>query len=69
MKENIKIKNHVGTWYEIDKMVGSLHGTIYLMESELYGDEAANIIIDEDNNIVLHDVWNGFDDYIEALRY
>ena len=37
--ENIKIKGHTGTWYEIDRR--TLYGkTFYLMESEIYGDEA-----------------------------
>lgn len=33
--ENIKIKGHTGTWYEIDRR--TLYGkTFYLMESEIY---------------------------------
>ena len=39
------------------------------VEIELTGitrDEAAGVIVDEDGNLVLEDVWNGFDDLEEA---
>lgn len=50
--ENIKIKGHTGTWYEIDRR--TLYGkTFYLMESEIYGDEA--------HEPVIEDVFDGFD--------
>lgn len=53
--ENIKIKGHTGTWYEIDRR--TLYGkTFYLMESEIYGDEAPGIIIDEAHEPVIEDV-------------
>lgn len=58
--ESIKIERHTGTWYEIDRR--TLYGkTFYLMESEIYGDEAACIIIDEDHEPVVEDVLDGFD--------
>lgn len=58
--ENIKIKGHTGTWYEIDRR--TLYGkTFYLMESEIYGDEAPGIIIDEAHEPVIEDVFDGFD--------
>ena len=35
--------------------------TFYLMESEIYGDEAPGIIIDEAHEPVIEDVFDGFD--------
>lgn len=58
--ETIKIKGHTGTWYEIDRR--TLYGkTFYLMESEIYGDAAPGIIIDEAHEPVIEDVFDGFD--------
>ena len=66
-KDNIKINGHVGTWYVIDE--DERRGKkLYLLEHEYYGDEAACLIIDEDYNIVMDDVWNGFDDYLEDWK-
>lgn len=62
-REGIKVKGHVGTWYVIDERDG-----LYLLEHETYGDEAACVIIDGEGNLVMEDVWNGFDDYDEAHR-
>ncbi len=60
--DNIDIDGHIGTWYVIDSAV--IDGkSLYLLESEIYGDEAACIIVDESKNIIMSDVWNGFDDY------
>ena len=66
-KTNIKIKGHTGTWYSIDKM--EYNGDwIYLMESEVYGSDSPCIIIDKDNNLLLEDIWNGFNDWEEYLE-
>ena len=35
---------------------------MFLLEHQTYGDEAASLIVDQDLNVVLDDVWNGFDD-------
>lgn len=65
--EKIKIKGHRGTWSVIDKRV--FRGrTLYLLEHEMYGDEAASLIVDKDLNIVLDDVWNGWLDLEEAFE-
>ena len=66
-KDNIKINGHVGTWYVIDEEERG-GKKLYLLEHEYYGDEAACLIIDEDYNIVMDDVWNGFDDYLEDWK-
>lgn len=67
LREGLRIEGHRGTWYVIDEK--EYDGkTLYLLEHETYGDEAASIIIDEDRNLVMSDVWNGFDDYEEAME-
>lgn len=67
-KDGIKVDGHIGTWYVIDE--NELDGQpIYLLEHEDYGDEAACIIIDENYEVVLDDVWNGFDDLWEYLDF
>ena len=57
---NIKVEGYKGTWYVIDK--NHLRDKkIYLLEHETYGEDAC-IIIDEDMNVILDDVYNGFQD-------
>lgn len=66
-KEHIKIQGHIGRWYEIGNM--EIDGKkFYLMEHETYGDMTACIIIDEDDNLILDDVWNGFDDLYDYFE-
>ncbi len=67
-KNNIKLKGHKGTFYVISDTVMDINGKlkrVYLLENEVYGDEVPCIIIDGDYNIILEDVYNGFED----LRY
>jgi len=76
--DHIRVAGHVGTWYVIDEGhfvwiedtpsggVKEIHAHLFLLEHERYGDEAAGVIVDEDGNLVLEDVWNGFDDLEEA---
>ena len=67
-KNNIKLKGIYGTFYVISDTVMYIKGTlnrVYLLENEVYGDEVPCIIIDGDYNIILKNVYNGFDD----LRY
>lgn len=66
--ENISVEGHIGTWYVI--AAEEIEGRkLFLLEHEKYGDEAANIIIDENKNLVMADVYNGFDDYRDSLEY
>jgi hypothetical protein len=60
--DNIKIETHVGTWYVIDSATYNSR-QLFLLEHEEYGDEAACIIVDENANLIMEDVWNGFEDY------
>lgn len=60
-KQNLKIANHIGTWYVIDEAY--YRGKeVYLLESEVYGDEAACLIVDSSLNLIHENVWNGFAD-------
>lgn len=58
----IKIDGHIGKWYVIDREVID-YKAVFLLEHETYGDEAPCLIVDEDLNVLLDEVWNGFDDY------
>jgi hypothetical protein len=60
-QEGIKVIGHKGTWYVIDEAI-RFSKPLYLLEHELYGDEAACVIIDEDGILWLENVHNGFDD-------
>ena len=64
--DNITIEGHTGTWYVVDtkEYQGEM---LYLLESEIYGDEAACLIVNANKEVMLDDVWNGFDDYDYAL--
>ena len=67
-KNNIKLKERRGTFYVISDTVMDIKGTlkrVYLLESEIYGDEVPCIIIDGDYNVIMDNVYNGFED----LRY
>ena len=64
--DEIIVDGYKGTWYVIDSQI--IDGKNYfLLESENYGDEAAGIIIDENRNVIMDDVWNGFLDYHEKF--
>lgn len=59
--EHLKLSAHVGTWYVVDESIYKGR-KVFLVEHEQYGDEAPCLIVDEDMNIVLEGVYNGFDD-------
>ena len=66
--DGIKVEGHRGTWYVIDASdCQILKHTVFLLEHEQFGDEAAGLIVDEDFRVVLDDVWNGFEDLAESL--
>lgn len=60
-KDHIKIEGHIGKWYVIDERVWNGE-KVFLLEHETYGDEVACLIVNEKLEIILEDVWNGFDD-------
>lgn len=62
----IKIDGWRGTWYVIDEK--EVNGEmLYLLEHEQYGDETESLIINQDKDVILDDVWNGFYDLEEQL--
>lgn len=67
MREGIKVKGHRGTWYVIDEREYDGR-TLYMVEHETYGDEAASLIIDEDFNLIADEIWNGWEDYEYLLE-
>lgn len=61
-RSGIKVRGHRGTWYCVDTAVYN-DQPLYLLESEVWGDEAACIIVDRNGALVMADVWNGWEDY------
>jgi hypothetical protein len=54
----IHVEGHQGTWYVIE--TGEHNGdSVYLLEHEEFGDEAACVIVDTFGNLLLEDVHNG----------
>lgn len=66
--DKIKIEGHSGTWYAIAVRC-YLGLPAYLLEHEYWGDEEPSLIVDNNGNILLDDVWNGFDDLEEAYTH
>lgn len=65
--QHIQIKGHKGTWSEISNRNTSDGHTLFLMEHDQYGEDAASVIVDENGELLLEDVMNGFGDYAYAL--
>lgn len=61
-KSGIKIEGYNGTWYVIGERQNDGR-TLYLLEHEVYGDEASSLIVDEACNVLAYDAYNGFQDY------
>lgn len=59
--EHVSIEGHIGTWYEVDRLLKN-GKTYILLEHEEYGDDAAALIVDEKGNLIHDDCWNGFDE-------
>lgn len=75
--DHIRIDGHIGTWYVIadgwyiytpdeNGVPKTYRVHCFLLEHEEYGDEAANLIVNESGAIILDDVYNGFGDLMEA---
>lgn len=64
--EHVTVHGHRGKWYVVDdgwfKKNGDGPIHVFLMEHETYGDMAACVIVDEDANLIMEDVFNGFSD-------
>ena len=66
-KNRIKLKGHVGSWYVIDEIDDPEFGHLYLLEHCTWGDMTSGVIVNEKLEIVLDDVYGGFED-LEYLR-
>lgn len=61
-KDGIKLRGYVGEWHVIADAM--LRGKMcYLLEHKTY----SNLIVDEDLNILIDDVWNGFSDLVDTF--
>lgn len=59
--DGIRIEGRVGTWYTIGTQVTN-HTLYLLLEHEEWGDEVEHLIIDHTGEIIIDEVYNGFDD-------
>jgi len=59
--DHIKIAGHYGAWHVIDE-TDYKGQRVFLLEHEDFGDETAALIVDTRGNILLDDVFNGFED-------
>lgn len=72
---SIRISGHVGTWYIVDSFGHRAFPftTLFVLESELYGDDAAHIIVDGQGHLILSEVWDTADiwndGYAEIEKY
>lgn len=57
----VKIEGYRGTWYVIESKILP-RGEFFLLEHETYGDETACLIVNEKLEVIVEDVWNGFED-------
>ena len=59
--DHIRINGYRGTWYVIDCDIwcGQF---VYLLESEQYGDEMPCLIVNQFDDVILDDVYNGLDE-------
>lgn len=63
--DGLKVERHRGTWYVVNQTYFKGE-KVFLLESEIWGDEAPYIIVDEYNNIVMEDCYELSDlQYIE----
>ncbi|MGC6586168.1 hypothetical protein ACPV3A_14520 [Paenibacillus sp. Dod16] len=65
--QRIKINGHKGTWSAISNRPTSDGHTLFLLEHDVYGEDVPCLIVDENAELLLEDVWNGFGDYAYAL--
>lgn len=63
--KNIKINNLRGTWSAFAHKNYEGKGRFFLCEHDKFGDEVGCIIVDENYNLIMSEVWNGFLDLEE----
>jgi hypothetical protein len=60
-KKGIGIHGHRGTWYVIASTYYN-DEVVFLLEHETFGEDSAHLIVNGNLDIILEDVYNGFDD-------
>lgn len=65
--DNIIVEGHYGTWHVIDfRCINDEQ--FFLLKHDLYGNDVANVVINQYGELVQEDVWNGFDECVlEAI--
>jgi len=65
--DNIRVEGRIGTWYVIDE---TYHRgcKIFLLEHEIYGDEAACIAVDKNGKVVCEDIYDDFPDCLDCAE-
>lgn len=66
-RDGIKVEGRKGTWYVVSEREYPT-GIYYLVESEIWGDEAEWLLIDSDYNEIAAEIYDGWDtveEYIE----
>lgn len=64
----LEVPGHVGTWHVIDHEEVEGH-TFWLLEHDTYGESAAHIIVDDQGELVLSNIYGRFDGHIMGLLY
>lgn len=75
-RDGIKIEGHRGTWHAVGQNTITIYesegdkksAVYYLMEHDTYGEDAPMLIVNSDNQLVLEDVYNGFDDLSDRVE-
>lgn len=60
-RELIRIPGHIGTWYVLGQRMHN-GKKVLLLEHEQFGEDSPSLITDENFNVILDDVHNGFSD-------
>jgi len=66
-KDNIKVEGHKGTWYKIGH-TRKASKTFYLLEHEIYGEDANHIAVDSEGKLILEDITDGMTELREFLN-
>ena len=66
-KDGIKIDGHTGTFYVVNEKE-KFGRKIFLLESELYGDESNHLVVDQNMKLLYSEEYNDFSDYEDALE-
>lgn len=67
--DGIRIDGHAGTWHVIDSFGHRYfpYTTLFLLASDLFGEDSAYIIVDREGNLILDDIYN--EDGYEEIEF